>query len=115
VIPIFFIPKKLLFGPLGCTSVALYRSLARSAISNLALTWVQSEMDEAINSRSVSDPLYEVCLTILVTTTAQSKVMAVRLRECTCFIKRRCILAPLNSLEIKEDTLSTTIIFGLIP
>ena len=115
MIPIFFIPKKLLFGPAGCTSEALYRSLARSAISSLALMWVQSEMDEDINSRSVSDSLYGACLNILVTTTAQSKVTAVRLRECTCFIKRRCIRAPLNSLEIKEDTLSTTIIFGLIP
>ena len=114
MIPIFFMPKRLLFGPAGCTSVALYRSLARSTISNLALMWVQSEMDEAINSRSVSDPLYEVCLNIFVTTTAQSKVMAVRLRECTCFIKWRCLRAPLNSLEIKEDTLSTTIIFGPI-
>lgn len=52
VIPVFLIPKKLLFDMAGCRSVALYRSFVKSAISNLALTWAQSEIEEANDSPS---------------------------------------------------------------
>lgn len=52
VIPVFLIQKKLLFDMAGCSSVALYRSFLKSAISSLALTWALSEIEEAKDSPS---------------------------------------------------------------